>query len=241
MSIINKTHNKYNITKNIIKTELDKYLCKDISNIIFHYYGNPIIMKNRLAEIIWYPNGYIQIINDGYYSKDDCSSCCSLYHYVFPKFSMLRDAIDVQQNNKACAILYNNRKVKTWGASCYGGCSYVIRKMLVNIVKICKVSSAFSALTINGRVITWGTITFNNTILKQLHKILLNTIVIKLHSDDKVFYALTSDNRVIVWSFYVENKNYAINNNEYEQKCYNLYPTISEFRQSEIVLDPIFS
>ena len=238
MSIINKTHNKYNITKNTIKTELDKYLCKDISNIIFHYYGNPIIMKNILAEIIWYPNGYIQIINDGYYDKNDC---CSLYHYVFPKYSMLKGIIDIQQNNKACAILYNNRKVKTWGVSCHGGCSYIIRKMLVNIVKICKVSSAFSALTINGRVITWGTITFNNTILKQLHKILFDTIVVKLYSDDKVFYALTSDNRVIVWSFYVENKNYAINNNEYEQKCYNLYPTISEFRQSEIVLDPIFS
>ena len=238
MSIINKTHNKYNITKNTIKTELDKYLCKDLYNIIFHYYGNPIIMKNILAEIIWYPNGYIQIINDGYYDKNDC---CFLYQYVFPKYSMLKGEIDIQQNNKACAILFNNGKVKTWGTSCYGGCSYVIRKMLVNIVKICKVSSAFSALTINGRVITWGTITFNNTILKQLHKILLNTVVVELHSDDKVFYALTSDNRVIVWSFYVENKNYAINNNEYEQKCYNLYPTISEFRQSEIVLDPIFS
>ena len=48
MSIINKTHNKYNITKNVIKTELDKFLCKDLSNIIFHYYGNPIIMKNIL-------------------------------------------------------------------------------------------------------------------------------------------------------------------------------------------------
>jgi len=240
MSIINKTHNKYNITKNTIKTELDKYLCKDISNIIFHYYGNPIIMKNILAEIIWYPNGYIQIINDGYYNKNDC---CYLYHYVFPKFSMLHNAIDVQQNNKACAILYNNRKVKTWGASCYGGCSYVIRKMLVNIVKICKVSCAFAAITINGRVITWGTITFNNTSLKQLHKILLNTVVVELHSNDKVFYALTSDNHVIVWSFYVENKNYNDNNdnnNEYEQKCYTVYPTISEFRQSDIVLDPFF-
>jgi hypothetical protein len=238
MSIINKTHNKYNITKNIIKTELDKYLCKDLSNIIFHYYGNHIIMKNILAEIIWYPNGYIQIINDGYYNKNDC---CYLYHYVFPKFSMLHNAIDVQQNNKACAILYNNRKVKTWGASCYGGCSYVIRKMLVNIVKICKVSCAFAAITINGRVITWGTITFNNTSLKQLHKILFDTIVVKLYSNDKIFYALTSDNRVIVWSFYVENKNYTEYSNDYEQKCYTVYPTISEFRQSEIVLDPIFS
>ena len=35
-----------------------------------------------------------------YYDKNDC---CYSYHYVFPKYSMLKGVLDIQQNNKACS------------------------------------------------------------------------------------------------------------------------------------------